>query len=446
MPFDRSTLKIAEAYLQKSVHPINESVKSEEVKQHYKDSYYSNTPFHRFMTEYGSIYNGYVLHEQYTGDVANLGKILKDEQLCLELFGGVGQKISQAVLKPLVKLILSKLPQNVKQQLAGVAKQGDQALQAYLQQNGDQNVTNQLAAQPVQEARIEQLQLLETLLYLRSLSPIINEDAKQNKFKQFKKYFGELINTIQDPNIRSQAEQIRSYIDQNYSTRGAFKGGAVQQTNNTTPNQQQTPNWIYGQRPQQPAPAQQPTGVIPVQGQGVLPAQTPQQPGMRTVTGSHRTINQLPAPQTGGFFSKVTNFIRNNPKLTTAGLLAVLAAVGIGTGGFGLAPIISGVLSELGSVGDMSSEALPMPETQPEVPISDVPQSELPQAPQVEEPGTTAKPPAGKPLPGAPEGKGAPDLVRKSIEAQNTMAQKGLKPDEEFYKDSLGRLFKRKIK
>lgn len=332
--------------------------------------------------QYQTVRVNKILRESYHNDLVRVANLMhNDPVLCNEIFGQLGQKVKQGVqagaqavqaklIQPIINMIMNKLPDETKQQLTQAAQQGPDALQQYLQQNGDVNVTNQLAQQPEQgqtatqgqtqttaaESTNRELANLYTLLSVLTTDAAILTEAKMSdraKFTNFQRTLNQIAGEITDPTIKQQAQNLASYIQQNYSQRGKVKKQAQQQASPAP--QQQTPNVDYTKKPNpaEPAPQQPPAPAPNVP----APQQTPpQQPPQNNVNKPNpaepfpQQPNQTPAPapqQQGGFMSKlasfgrgassflgkVGSFIKENPNLSTAGALGLMLAVTAATGG-----------------------------------------------------------------------------------------------------------------
>lgn len=523
MPINASNHKIGDLYSNiYKKNQINESTNSQVVKEALKKGVYSNTPFHRFQTDYNNIYDNYtltkILRESLQKDVRTVVALMQqDDVLCNEIFGGIGQKIKQGVqagtqavqqrlVQPLIQLIISKLPKNKQEELAKAAEAGPQALQQFIQAEGDPKVAQEIAGQQVTESTDNNLLAIVELLTLLSENKgnVINEDASQNKFNSFKKMLAKIASEVNDPAIKQQIDQLTNYISQNYSTRGKVKqpgnpqstpqGGPLTPQSGPLTAPQGGPLTTPQGGPLSPGAATTPPASATPQ---VIPPGSPLPPGIRNVT-----------PQAGGgLVSKALNWVKNNKTLTAAGAIGLLGAVALATGGAAaLAPMLLPALKSAGigaavgaakgamsaksgerlkgalkgaaaggavagagsmigqAIGDaltpaadenVTSSALPVP--QQEIPPGTSPEDVEAQykaaglttspeiTPQPEIPGPTPQEVADQVKSGARGG--AADLVAKGTEAQNQMAMdKGLKPGHHWVRDTLGRLMQVKNK
>lgn len=364
MPINTNNHKIGDLYSNiYKKKQINESTNNEVVKETLKSGYYSNTPFHKFQTDYSNMYDSYtitkILRESLQKDVNTVITLMEqDETLCNEIFGGVGQKIKQGVqagaqavqqrlVQPLIQLIISKLPKNKQEELAKAAEAGPQALQQFIQAEGDPKVAQEIAGQQVTESTDSNLLAIVELLTLLSENngTLLNEDASQNKFNAFKKTLAKIASEVKDPAIKQQIDQLNNYIAQNYTTRGKFKQAAAPQTQATQPTTPQPgpltapqPGPLTSPQggPLSPGAATQPPQPVSPQ---VVPPGTPLPPGIKNVT-----------PQaSGGLVSKALNWVKNNKTITAAGAIGLLGAVALATGGAGvLAPMLLPALKSAG--------------------------------------------------------------------------------------------------
>lgn len=358
MPINSSNHKLGDLYsniYKKKQNQINESTRSQVVKESLKSNYFSSTPFHKYLSDYDQMYSGYrssvILKESYKNDINTAMYLMqKNPELCNEIFGAIGQKIKQGVqagaqavqsklLQPIINMIISKLPKAKQEELAKAAEGGEQALQQFIQKEGDPNISNQVAAEgaPVAESNDHQLLHAYHILSMLTMdsSGVISEDAKQNKFKNFQKTLNQIASEIKDPTIQQQAQALSSYIQQNYTTRGTAKGAAK----GAAP-AQQTPagplaTKTGGAGPLAPAGGQ--AGPLAATGPVGEINVTPGGPQRAPTTNTVSTASAAPTAQGGGssLIGKIGSFIKNNPKLSAAAALGLIGAIGAATGGIG---------------------------------------------------------------------------------------------------------------
>jgi len=388
-----------------------------------------NRDTYKIVDQYSTVRCNLILRENFNSDVLLSTRFLhKNEVLCNEMFGQLGQKIKQGfqsgtqtvknkLLKSLVDMVINKLPSNIKQQLVQVASQGPDALQQYLQKNGDPNIAKQLASQnqqpaqqqqqpaqqqqqpaqqqqqPAQTVNKENFNLITLLGLLNSESNFLTEAkmSDRSKFSNFQKTLQKLSLEISDPQIKQQASSLLTYIQNNYSKRGKLL--TKNQTNQQPATQPQT------QEPtqQQPVPQQQQTQE-PTQ-QQLAPKQQTQEPTQQQLAPQQQTqepTQQQPANQqpsntntaernipglevpdynnpvplkneTGakdntidsaianvaGFASKVSSLLKNNSQLNSQGLLGILLAIAIAAGG---ASIVAPLISQNSSNSNPESQ------------------------------------------------------------------------------------------
>lgn len=351
---------------------VSESTNSQEAKQKLINNYYSNTPFHKFQTDYTEMYSGYrvntTLRESYKNDLNTAIYIMeKNPQLCNEIFGAIGQKIKQGVqagaqavqnklLQPIISMIISKLPKAKQEELAKAVAGGEQALQQFIQKEGDPKVSAEVAAQgaPVSESRDQELMHAYQILSIMTMDTtgVINEDAAQNKFKQFQKTLNQIAGEIKDPAIQQQAQALSSYIQQNYSTRGKAKQAPAAQPGKQAPAQPQAPAAppvLQTPSAGPLAPAGSQGGIIPPKGVATVNV-TPGGPQRAPTVNTSNTGAAAPAAQGGGsLIGKIGSFIKNNPKLSTAAAIGLLGATVAATGGLSvITPFIIPALKSAG--------------------------------------------------------------------------------------------------
>lgn len=360
MPFNKSSKDLANLYSRmhkKSASQLNESTNSQTVKETLKSQYYSNTPFHKYLSEYDSMYDGYrvqtTLKAMGRADVANLTSLIeKNDELCVEIFGKVGQALKQGVqsgvqfaqqklLQPFIASLISKLPKEVQQKLADAAAKGPEAVQELVNKEGDPNVQKQIAGgQPVQESALHgELYLLQ---YIYENFSIVNEDAAQNKHKQFLKSLNNYISQVGDPALKQQASQFAQYVQQNFSSRGKPS------------KQAQAP--AQGKAEAAPAQPAANTGLVKAGNTNVSPAQAAAAPGgaapggaPKAAPGEPPTIDVEATPVTpqggapaagdkGGFLQNAMNFIKNNKTVSAAAGLGLLGAALVAFGPAAVVP------------------------------------------------------------------------------------------------------------
>jgi len=299
-------------------------------------------PFNResfyLSNQYQVVKTNIILRESYNNDLVRMANLMRnDEVLCNEIFGQLGQKVKQGVqagaqavqaklIQPIINLIMSKLPEDAKQQVAQAAEGGPQALQQYLQQNGDPNVANQLAAQqqpgqaPVAESINIELGNMYMLLSLLTSDISVLTEAKisdKSKFNIFQRTLNQIASEITDPDIKQQAQNLATYVQQNYSQRGKVKNKQAA----PAPQQATTPP-DYTQKPN---PAEPPPQATP-------PQQQPQQTPPTQPNGFMSKLASFGQGATS-LIGKVGSFIKNNPNLSTAGALGLMLAITTATGG-----------------------------------------------------------------------------------------------------------------
>lgn len=391
MPIGSNNHKIADLYTgmyQKKQNQLNESTKQHVVRESLKSGYYSNTPFNKYLSDYDQMFNNYrtnvILKESYKRDVETAIYLMqRNPELCNEIFGAIGQKIKQGVqagaqaiqgklIQPLINMIISKLPKDKQEQLAKAAQGGEQALQQFIQKEGDPKVSNEVAAQgaPVAESRDYQLMHAYHILSMLTMdnSGVISEDAAQNKFKQFQKTLNQIASEIQDPAIKQQAQSLNTYIQQNYTTRGTAKGAAK---GAAAPGKAPAPTAATPAAPTAaPTAAPPPQGggaLVPAgSGGGIIPATgpelnlTPGGPQQAPTVNTTNTASAAPTAQGGSssLIGKIGSFIKNNPKLSAAAAIGLIGAIGLATGGLGfVTPMIlpalksAGIGAAVGAVG-----------------------------------------------------------------------------------------------
>lgn len=378
MPISSNNHKIgdlyASIYKNKQINPNKQEVVNESVK----GAYLPNTPFHKYLTDYDQMYSGYrttvVLKESYKNDINTAMYLMqKNPELCNEIFGALGQKIKQGVqagaqavqsklLSPIINMIISKLPKDKQEQLAKAAEGGDQALQQFIQKEGDPNIANQVAAEgaPVAESTDHQLLHAYHILSMLTMdsSGVIKEDAAQNKFKNFQKTLNQIASEIKDPTIQQQAQALSSYIQQNYTTRGTVKGAAKPGTAKPgAAPAQQTPAAPLAPKAGGAGPlalAGGQAGPLAATGPGGEINVTPGGPQRAPTTATASTASAAPTAQGGGssLIGKIGSFIKNNPKLSAAAALGLIGAIGAATGGIGfVTPMIAAGLKGAGVGG-----------------------------------------------------------------------------------------------
>lgn len=327
-------------------------------------------PFNResfyLGNQYQAVKTNKILRESYNNDLVRVANLMRnDEVLCNEIFGQLGQKVKQGVqagaqavqaklIQPIINLIMSKLPEDVKQQVTQAAQGGPQALQQYLQQNGDPNVANQLAAQQQPAQQPAQAQAAESinrelgnmyvLLSLLTSDASVLTEAKMSdraKFTNFQRTLNQIASEITDPAIKQQAQNLATYIQQNYSQRGKAKNKGTAQTPpsntdagqivNQPPQQQSTPDYTQKPNPAEPPPQQQP----PQQQQQPPQQQPPQQQPPQQQNQNSGFMSKLASFGQGAssLLGKVGSFIKENPNLSTAGALGLMLAITAATGG-----------------------------------------------------------------------------------------------------------------
>jgi hypothetical protein len=351
-------------------------------------------PYYRdsfdLSNQYQTVRVNKILRESYQNDLVRVANLMhNDPVLCNEIFGQLGQKVKQGVqagaqavqaklIQPIINLIMSKLPEETKQQVTQAAQQGPEALQQYLQKNGDANVSNQLTQQPEQgqapaqgkspaqtpaaESVNRELGNLFTLLSVLTTDAAILTEAKMSdrgKFTNFQRTLNQIASEITDPAIKQQAQSLASYIQQNYSQRGKAK------------NKQAAP------APQQAAPAPQQAAPAPQQA-APAPQQAAPAPQQASPDYSKKPNPSEPAPQqqqpqqpsgfmsklakfgkgASSFLGKVGSYIKENPNLSTAGALGLMLAVTAATGG--TAALLPFVLAagKAAAIGAASSGAI----------------------------------------------------------------------------------------
>lgn len=383
MPINSSNHKLGDLYsniYKKKQNQINESTRSQVVKESLKSNYFSSTPFHKYLSDYDQMYSGYrssvILKESYKNDINTAMYLMqRNPELCNEIFGAIGQKIKQGVqagaqavqnklLQPIINMIISKLPKAKQEELAKAAEGGEQALQQFIQKEGDPNISNQVASQnaPVAESRDHELMHAYQILSILTMntSGVISEDAAQNKFKNFQKTLNQIASEIKDPTIQQQAQALSSYIQQNYTTRGTVKGAAKPGTakpGTAKPGAapaQQTPvaPKAGGAGPLALAGGQ--AGPLAATGPGGEINVTPGGPQRAPTTATASTASAAPTAQGGGssLIGKIGSFIKNNPKLSAAAALGLIGAIGAATGGIGfVTPMIAAGLKGAGVGG-----------------------------------------------------------------------------------------------
>ena len=378
MPINSSNHKLGDLYsniYKKKQNQINESTRSQVVKESLKSNYFSSTPFHKYLSDYDQMYSGYrssvILKESYKNDINTAMYLMqRNPELCNEIFGAIGQKIKQGVqagaqavqnklLQPIINMIISKLPKAKQEELAKAAEGGEQALQQFIQKEGDPNISNQVASQnaPVAESRDHELMHAYQILSILTMntSGVISEDAAQNKFKNFQKTLNQIASEIKDPTIQQQAQALSSYIQQNYTTRGTVKGAAKPGTAKPgAAPAQQTPvaPKAGGAGPLALAGGQ--AGPLAATGPGGEINVTPGGPQRAPTTATASTASAAPTAQGGGssLIGKIGSFIKNNPKLSAAAALGLIGAIGAATGGIGfVTPMIAAGLKGAGVGG-----------------------------------------------------------------------------------------------
>lgn len=370
MPINSSNHKLGDLYsniYKKKQNQINESTRSQVVKESLKSNYFSSTPFHKYLNDYDQMYSGYrssvILKESYKNDINTAMYLMqRNPELCNEIFGAIGQKIKQGVqagaqavqsklLQPIINMIISKLPKAKQEELAKAAEGGEQALQQFIQKEGDPSVSNQVSSQnaPVAESRDHELMHAYQILSILTMntSGVLSEDAAQNKFKNFQKTLNQIASEIKDPNIQQQAQALSSYIQQNYTTRGTVKGAAKP---GAAP-AQQTPvaPKAGGAGPLAPAGGQ--AGPLATTSPGGEINVTPGGPQRAPTTATASTASAAPTAQGGSssLIGKIGSFIKNNPKLSAAAAIGLIGAIGVASGGLGfVAPMLLPALKSAG--------------------------------------------------------------------------------------------------
>lgn len=345
---------------------VTESTNTEDTKERLSKNYYSNTPFHRFTTESDQIYNQLKLHNnivaQFNQDIDHLcGYLDRNPELCLELFNvsstfQAGKSaIQQKLLQPLIQFILSKLPADKQQELQAAVSQGAEALQAFIQKEGEPGFAKMIASQPVQEGKnavIFNSFYLTNFVLEMNTPEVISEDAKQNKFNSFKKALRDFASTISDPDLKQAAERLYQYAGNNYSSRGMAKNSPqVSSLTNYTPR----PAVSSGHR------------VLPHK-QNMIPAGFQQSSPNQLGQSQNKQLSASSLPQTPqtGFISKIANWIKANKGKTitaAAGLGALGALMAASGGAAAFAPIIGaalkgGIIGATGSAVGAGGSAL----------------------------------------------------------------------------------------
>lgn len=380
MPINSNNHKISDLYAgiyKKKQDQLNESVKKQHVvSESLKSAYLPTTPFHKYLTDYDQMYNNYrstvILKESFNNDINTAMHLMyKNPELCNEIFGAIGQKIKQGVqagaqavqqklIAPIINMIISKLPKDKQEALAKASEGGPQALQQFIQKEGDPNIANQVASEGAPVAESTDHQLLHAYHILSMLmvdsSGVLKEDAAQNKFKNFQKTLNQIAGEIQDPAVKQQAQVLAQYVATNYTQRGTPKGKQGAAPAKPTPGAPKA----GGAGPLAPAGGAGP--LAPVGGQGgplapTGPAReinvTPAGPQSAPTTQTGSTASAAPTAAGGGssLIGKIGSFIKNNPKLSAAAALGLIGAIGVATGGIGfIAPMVTAGL-KAGGIG-----------------------------------------------------------------------------------------------
>jgi len=341
MPSNTSSNQIGDLYLSMYKNAVNQTVNESvqsDTKENLKKDYYSNTPFHKFQTDYSLMYESYqvtsILRESWNRDLNTIAYLLeRDEELCNEVFGGLVQKakqgiqagaqaVQQKLLQPLLQMIISKIPKQKQEELAKAAQGGPQALQTFINKEGDPKVAKEIAGTQTNESLSAMVELIGFAHDINN--KVITEGIGAGGLQKLRSILGTIGKEANDPAVKTQVQQLQAYLKANYDAKGQLKAGGKAPASGT------------------PAPAATPG------------APTPATPGASAATPGAPTpapAPGAPAAGGGGFISKALNWMKNNKALTAAGAIGLIGAIALATGGIGLPALTPGLLAALKSAG-----------------------------------------------------------------------------------------------
>jgi len=386
MPSNTSSNQIGDLYLSMYKNAVNQTVNESvqsDTKENLKKDYYSNTPFHKFQTDYSLMYESYqvtsILRESWNRDLNTIAYLLeRDEELCNEVFGGLVQKakqgiqagaqaVQQKLLQPLLQMIISKIPKQKQEELAKAAQGGPQALQTFINKEGDPKVAKEIAGTQTNESLSAMVELIGFAHDINN--KVITEGIGAGGLQKLRSILGTIGKEANDPAVKTQVQQLQAYLKANYDAKGQLKaGGKAPASGTPAPAPAATPGAPTPATPGASAATPGAPGPLPASaatpgGPGPLPAPapaatpgapTPATPGASAATPGAPTpapAPGAPAAGGGGFISKALNWMKNNKALTAAGAIGLIGAIALATGGIGLPALTPGLLAALKSAG-----------------------------------------------------------------------------------------------